>query len=100
MVLQRSYPNLGSQSLEYAHCPNCSKMFKSIDEDGKPEGIPENCKRCGCPMADRDAQRAMAWMDVQAEQQHDPALSDLARRARTAILERPEGQREYSDPED
>lgn len=83
MPLRTSVPNIGSDKVEYVHCPNCSRMYKSIDEDGKTEGFPSRCKRCDCPMVSTDeGKKAQTWMDAQAEKAYDPAIADFGRQMR------------------
>ena len=72
-VLETTQPNIGSGKEAYAHCPNCSKMFLAVDEDGHDETLPRECKRCHCPMVAGDESKA--FMDLAAEAQHDEAVA-------------------------
>lgn len=58
------------EGIEYAICPNCSRMHGLKDEKGEAFEIPNNCKRCGCPM---DSIKANAFMDAAADKYGKPA---------------------------
>ena len=60
-------------------CPNCSRMYQTMDKDQAPMEIPQACRRCKCPM---DADKAQAWMNDRAQQEHDQAITDAGQRLR------------------
>ena len=81
MTLKTTQPNVGNENVLYADCPNCSRMFQVMDDQGKKVGLPPECPRCTCPI-DEKANKAVAWMNEQAERHHEPALAELGRRSR------------------
>jgi hypothetical protein len=83
MALKTSSPNIGSNKVVYVHCPNCSKMYRMVDEEGNPDGLPSTCKRCGCPMDNSpEGKKAQQWMDTQADGAYDPAIASFGRQMR------------------
>ena len=77
--LREADTNIAVEDNRVVHCPNCSKMYRLADDQGKAETLPESCKRCGCPMNLRSAEE---WMNNLAETEHDPALASLGNRTR------------------
>jgi len=77
--LRETETNIAVEDNRVVQCPNCSKMYRLADDQGKPETLPESCKRCGCPMNVRSAEE---WMNTKAETEHDPALAALGSRTR------------------
>ena len=78
--LETSQPNIGSGKEVYAHCPNCSKMYLSENDRGRPQTLPQTCERCECPMVAGDESKA--YMDLAAEENHDEAVSLFGRQYR------------------
>jgi len=80
MALLQKQPNIGSEKTMWVMCPNCSRMHEALDMEGKAVTIPEQCKRCGCPMdTSIDGRVAHAWMDAEAEKASDPAVTRFGR---------------------
>ena len=71
----------GSDGRTYSKCPNCSKLYGWRSDDGKvvEDDIPNTCKRCGAPM---DFEKAKAFADEQAREQHVPILAEIGNRLR------------------
>ena len=82
-TLRTSEVNVGGSNNIAAHCPNCSKMYPTTDDQGRQAGMPALCQRCGCPM-DNDKQ-AKIWMNEQAELAHDPSLAAIGAKTRAMM---------------
>ena len=74
-TLRTSEINTGGTNNIVAHCPNCSKMYPTTDEQGRGAGFPPQCQRCGCPMDNE--KNAETWMNMQAEGAHDSNLAKI-----------------------
>jgi len=48
------------------HCPNCSKPYEVLDQDGERADYPPLCKRCASPM---DYKEAHKFGEAQAAEQ-------------------------------
>ena len=83
--LETTQPNIGSGKEVYSLCPNCSKMYKAMDEEGHKETLPAECKRCHCPMVAGD--ESAEFMELSALENHDEAVSLYGRqyRGETAV---------------
>ena len=46
-------------------CPNCSRMYPTMDEEAHTLECPEKCRRCGCPM---DVAKALTFADEKARE--------------------------------
>ena len=84
--LREADTNIAVEDSRVVHCPNCSKMYRLADDQGKSETLPESCKRCGCPMNLRSAEE---WMNNLAVAEHDPALASLGNRSRELVTPNP-----------
>jgi len=71
----------GSDGRTYVKCPDCSKLYGWVSDEGKvvEQEIPSRCKRCGCPM---DAKKAAEFSEAQARAGHSPALAEIGNRLR------------------
>lgn len=82
-MLTTKTPNIGNDKAVWVQCPNCSKMYQHTDYEGKRQGLPPTCTRCGCPMDESaDGKEASNWMDQQAEITHDPAVANFGAQMR------------------
>ena len=82
-MLATKSPNIGSDKAVWVQCPNCSKMYQHTDYEGKLQGLPANCTRCGCPMDESsEGKQAADWMNQQAEATHDPAVANFGAQMR------------------
>ena len=79
-TLRTSEINISAENNIVAHCPHCSKMYATTDDQGRTAGMPTQCQRCGCPM-DND-KSAKAFMDAQAEDNHNPGLAAIGAKTR------------------
>ncbi len=80
--LREADTNIAVENNRVVHCPNCSKMYRLADDQGKSETLPVSCKRCGCPMDIRSAEQ---WMNNLAVTEHDPDLAALGTRSRQLV---------------
>ena len=70
------YSNVGGVQ-ENVQCPNCSRMYPTKDDQDREVGHPPKCTRCGCPMV--AGKQSDAWMNEQAEKNHDPRIAAMGR---------------------
>ena len=92
MDLRERFPNIGKGDIPYVHCPHCSKMYPTRDEQERTLPIPPECLRCECPMIDEKA--AIAFMEALAVVEHKPSIAALGAATRAAhVLVAPEEAR-------
>ena len=57
-------------------CPYCSRMYPTLDEEGRKLECPNTCRRCGSPM---DIEKSKSYQGEKASQTSDATTRRTSR---------------------